>query len=92
MSPPRRRYLLGEDSGFAVFLRVAVAAIPCQGSGFKVQGSGFRVPPYHVAMIWSLGLYLRLIDVPWIQGVGVRRNLKWFRGGLVFKAHGLVYH
>ena len=27
-----------------------------------------------------------------MQGGDRRRNVKWFRGGLIFKAHRLLYH
>ena len=56
--------------------------ICCRGTGsdFGVQGSGFR--------FWGVGCG--------VQGVGfgqlLHRNVKRFRGGLVVKAHRLLYH
>jgi len=50
-----------------------------EGLGIRISSLGFEVP----------GFGLR------VEGGGftsLRRNVKRFRGGLVFKAHRLVYH
>ena len=49
-----------------------------QGSGFRVQGSGCR------GWGWQVESRRRLVRE--------HPNMKRFRGGLVFKAHRLVYH
>jgi hypothetical protein len=56
-----------------------------QGSGFRVQGSGFRVqgPGFRVGVVVTVHLQM---------GGRLSRNVKWFRGGLVFQAHRLLYH
>ena len=52
-----------------------------QVPGFRVQGSGFRVQ----------GSWCRVQDSGF-RGLGSGRNVKRFRGGLVFKARRLLYH
>ena len=72
-----------------------------QGAGFRVQGAGCRVQGAGCRVQgagWDLlggGVHLfEALDqaVFSIQEQLLRRNVKRFRGGLVFKAHRLVYH
>ena len=52
------------------------------GSGYRVQCAGFRVQ----------GSVCRVQGVSRLQGSRYGVEGHPFRGGLVFKAHGLVYH
>jgi len=73
-----------------------------QGSGFRVQGSGFRVWGWGSGVqTWRMcpsrpPIESKLTDLvsaqSSIQEQILSRNVKRFRGGLVFKAHRLLYH
>ena len=63
-------------------MRVQSSGFRVQGSGFRVQSSGLRVQDSATASAKQEGSGFQ----------GVEFGVKWFRGGLVPKAHRLVYH
>jgi len=72
-------------SGFQVpgfGFRISVSGFRVPGFGFQVSGSGFRVQ--------GVGRGTWAYTVVGVQLL--RKNMKRFRGRLVFKAHRLVYH
>ena len=65
------------------------------GSWFKVSGLGFRAEDFGVRVKEWVTIFLksaRLIRPSPSARDWYFRNVKRFRGGLVFKAHRLVYH
>ena len=67
-----------------------------EGPGLRVQGSGFRVHSpatcrftYGIGLIFQGSGYLLRLGFGTGCGVGVGVAVQRFRGGLVFKAHGL---
>ena len=94
-------------SGFRVQgpgCRVQGSGFRVQGSGSRVQGSGFKVQGSHLGESFDEGglpharralqqdRLLQLHTTFSISEQLLCRYVKRFRGGLVFKAHRLVYH
>ena len=73
------------DSGF----RAPGSGIQDPGFVCRVAGSGFRLSGFE-SQVDGLTMMFRVAGL--LREQLLRRSVKRFRGGLVFKAHSLLYH